>query len=86
MAALFDELGTFDARTVAPRLDVPVVLVHGADDIVNPTACVQRWYDSLEAPAKEMVLFEETGHLAAVTRPDRFAEVLAGVGRRLGTT
>jgi pimeloyl-ACP methyl ester carboxylesterase len=86
MAALFDELGTFDAHVVAPRLEMPVVLVHGADDIVNPTVCVQRWYASLEASSKELVLFEGTGHLAAFTRPDRFAEVLRRVRDRLVRT
>jgi len=82
-AALFDELGAFDAHAIAPRLEVPVVLVHGADDIVNPAICVQRWYASLEAPSKDLVLLEDTGHLAAFTRPDRFAGILDRVVSRL---
>ncbi|HEY9411293.1 MAG TPA: alpha/beta hydrolase [Jiangellaceae bacterium] len=82
-AALFDEIGSFDARVVASELEMPVTLVHGASDIVNPTACVHAWYDELRGPSKDMILFEHTGHLAAFTRPDRFVDVLATVRERV---
>jgi pimeloyl-ACP methyl ester carboxylesterase len=84
-AALFDEIGAFDARVVAPRLEMPVAVVHGAADVVNPLTCVRTWYDALEAPSKDLLLLEGTGHLAAFTRPDRFADLLGQVRERLGS-
>lgn len=81
--ALFEEIGRFDAHRVAPRLEVPVTLVHGSEDLVNPGSCVRSWYDALQAPAKAFVPMERTGHLAAFTRPGEFTDVLAPLAAQL---
>ena len=43
------------------RLDLPVLVVHGANDTLVPPAMAQRLYDAARGP-KRLVLVEGAGH------------------------
>jgi pimeloyl-ACP methyl ester carboxylesterase len=65
-----------DFRQDAPRLDVPVYFLIGRYDINAPPALTEEYYRLLDAPRKELVWFERSGHNPWVTEPDQFARVI----------
>jgi len=78
-AALLPELATLDLVNCVPRADAPVVMVQGRLDQVAPSGAAQRYFDSLEAPTKELVWFENSAHTPHLEEPERYRELLMGV-------
>jgi len=62
MACTPDWLGT--------SFDLPVLLLHGDQDMHAVTAVAQEYFASIEAPAKDLVLLDGLGHMAPFVRPD----------------
>lgn len=57
---------------VGRSFDVPIYLFAGAHDWHIPITQQKEWFDSITAPHKELVLFEESAHLAVHKEPGRF--------------
>lgn len=62
-------LDTLDLREVLPRLDLPVLLVHGEHDAVTPVGAARSMADIL--PRAELRV-AKSGHAPHLTRPDEF--------------
>jgi pimeloyl-ACP methyl ester carboxylesterase len=75
-AALLPELATLDLVRTLPRIDVPVVMVQGRHDQVAPGEAAQRYADSVVAPSKQLVWFENSAHTPHFEEPDKFRELL----------
>ena len=75
-AALLPLLASTDLVTTLPRLDVPIVMVQGCLDQVAPGEAAQRFYDTLTAPAKQLIWFEHSAHTPQYDEPARFRDVL----------
>ena len=58
------------------RIDVPTLLVHGADDPLFPASWSERAHGLL--PDSRLALFEDCGHWPPRERPDRFNSAVAG--------
>ncbi len=54
--------------------EVPVVIMMGAHDMVTPTALAKQFYDTVQAPEKYWVEFEQSAHFPFFEEPDRFTE------------
>jgi pimeloyl-ACP methyl ester carboxylesterase len=78
-AALLPELATLDLVRTLPRLDVPVVMVQGRLDQVAPGAAAERYANSLEAPSKQLIWFENSAHTPHLEEPQKFRELLMRV-------
>jgi len=59
---VYPQLYPVDLRVDYNKLPVPVYFFIGRHDINAPTALVQEYFDTLEAPKKELVWFERSGH------------------------
>jgi pimeloyl-ACP methyl ester carboxylesterase len=75
-AALLPDLAGTDLVHSVPTLDVPIVLVQGRLDQVSPGAATQRFHDSLTAPKKRLVWFEDSAHTPHLDEPERFRALL----------
>ncbi len=75
-AALLPQLATTDLVTTMPRLEVPIVLAQGRLDQVAPGNATQRFHDSMTAPSKQLVWFEESAHTPHLEEPDKFRDLL----------
>ncbi|CAM8635034.1 MhpC Predicted hydrolases or acyltransferases (alpha/beta hydrolase superfamily) [Comamonadaceae bacterium] len=51
-----------DLRSSASTLDVPLFLIHGAQDLVAIPAVAQSYFDRIKAPSKEFVIVPMAGH------------------------
>jgi pimeloyl-ACP methyl ester carboxylesterase len=65
----------------APKLDVPVIIMAGSEDLVTPDAKV--FFDTVQAPHKEFLTINGGGHLAVIGRRDDFLKLLVSHARPL---
>lgn len=78
-ATLYPQLQGIDFREDLPRLDVPYYMILGEHEARGRAVLANEWYDQLEAPYKESIVFAGSGHRAHFDRPGLFADVMAGV-------
>ena len=76
LGIVYPQLWTVDFRTHATRLDVPVYFLIGRYDINAPTVLTEQYYAVLNAPHKEIIWFEHSGHNPWVTESARFVDVM----------
>jgi len=62
-----------------PRLEVPVYFCAGRRDYTVPFELVVEYADALDAPRKQVVWFERSGHLPNFEEPQRFNEFCASL-------
>jgi pimeloyl-ACP methyl ester carboxylesterase len=76
MEVLWPQLWEVDLREQAPRLEVSVYLLEGRHDVNTPPALAEDYLSRLEAPRRELIWFEHSGHSPWVEEPERVIEVM----------
>lgn len=59
---VYPQLQDMDFRRDATRFDLPVYIVLGRYDMNNPSQIPEEYFNLLEAPKKELIFFENSGH------------------------
>ena len=76
-----EALVTYSFREQLARIEIPVLVVWGENDMLVPVSDAQRYVDLIGANARRVV-FQDTGHTPMLERPSRFngllREFLAG--------
>jgi pimeloyl-ACP methyl ester carboxylesterase len=67
----------YSYRDLLERIEVPVLIVWGENDMLVPAEDAEEYERLIGANARREV-FPDTGHLPMVERPSRFNELLAG--------
>ncbi len=65
-----------DFTTQATKLQVPVYFLEGRWDVNAMTSFVERYYQVLQAPHKELIWFEKSGHTPMAYEPNKVVDVL----------
>jgi pimeloyl-ACP methyl ester carboxylesterase len=79
---MFDVFSQMNLFRLAPRIEVPVYFFLGRHDFNTPPEIVKRYYEKLDAPrGKQIIWFENSGHLSHREEPERYAEMLVRVRR-----
>ncbi len=76
---VYPQLYDVDLRVDYPKIDVPVYFFLGRHDINAPTSLAEDYYNILEAPQKEIVWFEHSGHNPWINESDKFVERLLAI-------
>lgn len=71
---VYPQLYGIDLRNDYNKMEIPVYIFVGRYDINAPTDFVEDYVEKLDAPEKELVWFEHSGHGIPVCEPERFAE------------
>lgn len=79
---VYPQLYEIDLRKDYPKLEVPVYFLLGKHDLNAPVSLVEDYYEKLEAPEKEIIWFEHSGHNPWINEPDRFVEVVQQLTER----
>lgn len=74
--AVYPQLQEMDFRLDAARLDLPVYIVQGRNDMNNPSPIPESYFERLEAPHKKLVLFEGSGHGMIWEEAERFHRLM----------
>ena len=80
-AALWPEQKHYDARERHPSIDVPIVMVMGRHDRVISPKLGAQYFETLKAPAKELIWFENSAHGPPFEEPEKFNEVVRKTAR-----
>ncbi len=78
---LYPQLEGTDFRTDVPRLEVPVYLVEGRHEAAGRETLAREWFDLLDAPSKEYVVFDKSGHTPPSDEPAKFADLMSQIQR-----
>jgi pimeloyl-ACP methyl ester carboxylesterase len=70
--AMWAEASVLNLVELAPALQIPVVFFVGSNDHWVPAETSVAYYDSLTAPSKRLVWFEESGHELFADEPAKF--------------
>ena len=70
---LYPQLQDIDFRTDATQLAVPVYLIEGRHEAPGRLGPAKQWFDLLDAPTKQLITFDTSGHRPLFEQPDRFA-------------
>ncbi len=79
---VYPQLEDVDFEQQIPRVEVPVYFALGRWDVNAVSSIAARYFERLEAPYKELVWFEQSGHLPHYEEPKRFVQFM--VERVLG--
>ncbi|MCB0906532.1 MAG: alpha/beta hydrolase [Nocardioidaceae bacterium] len=85
-AALYPQLQDIDFRTTATSLRIPMYFVQGAHEARGRAEPFREWYSMLDAPTKDVIILDHSGHRPLWEQPDEFVDymvntVLAQNGR-----
>lgn len=76
MENLWPEAMATDLTQQVPELKVPVHFVSGRHDWNIPLSHVERYYQALKAPSKELVVFEHSAHVPHYEESERFVRFM----------
>ncbi len=76
MNAVWPQLWEVDLREQAPRLQVPIYFLEGRHDVNAPPALVESYLEGLEAPHKELIWFEHSGHSPWVDEAAKVVDIM----------
>lgn len=79
--AMWAEVSTIDLGKLAPRLALPTFFFLGRRDHWVSPANSLAYIDALDAPSKQVVWFEESGHEPFVDEPNRFNDAMRDLVR-----
>jgi pimeloyl-ACP methyl ester carboxylesterase len=66
------ELRDLDFEAQVPQLALPVYLIEGRFDHNASSQIAERWFNKLQAPGKQFIWFEHSGHPPYDFEPTRF--------------
>ncbi len=76
LTEMWDAVGATNFPKTCTKFAVPYFVFDGVLDQNTPASLVQAWFDSIEAPQKELVWFEHAGHNPMGDEPERFKALL----------
>lgn len=78
-ATQYPQLQNLDFREDLTRLEVPFYMVLGEHEARGRAVPAEDWFQILDAPAKDRIVFPGAGHRANFDRPDMFADLMVRV-------
>jgi proline iminopeptidase len=79
VGTIYPSLQGIDFRQDVTALDIPFYMILGEHEARGRAVLANEWFELLDAPSKEAVIFEGSGHRAHFDRPGEFADVMTHV-------
>ena len=76
LSAMWPEVGATDFVRDCTKFELPVYIFDGRLDKNTPSELVQDWFDRIEAPDKQLVWFENSGHNPMGDEGEKFKKLL----------
>ena len=73
---VYNEMMTADLSLLGPDFQLPIFFFQGALDERTPATLAKEYFDAIQAPQKEFVLFEGAGHFAVFAERGKFLQQL----------
>jgi pimeloyl-ACP methyl ester carboxylesterase len=79
---LYNEFYTLDLTTQTAQVECPLFIIQGEKDLTTHYEVVQAFFEKIEAPEKELLWLENTGHNIPSTHPAMMQKLILGVLRK----
>ena len=76
---VYPQLQDLDLRESNTQFDLPVYMVLGRHDMNNPSQIPEDYFNLIEAPSKQLVFHEDSGHGMIWEEADKFHELMINV-------
>ncbi len=76
---IYEDLMNIDLIYQIPKVDIPIYFAVGREDLHTPYTLVEDYYESIQAPYKELVWFEKSAHGPEIQEPEKFIELMRRV-------
>lgn len=73
-SVLYPQLQDIDFRDTATRFEVPMFFVQGAHEAGGRAELFAEWYPMIQAPTKNLVVLDTSGHRPMFEQPDEFVD------------
>jgi proline iminopeptidase len=77
-SVVYPQLQDVDFRVTATRLDLPVYVLEGRHELSARRLPAVEWYAALDAPSKNLIWFERSGHNPQFEEATRYTELMTG--------
>jgi pimeloyl-ACP methyl ester carboxylesterase len=77
-AAMYPQLQGVDFRNTATEFAVPVYFVQGAHEADGRAQPFAQWYPMIDAPSKDLIVLNNSGHRPLWEQPDEFVDYMVG--------
>ncbi len=75
-SVLYPQLQDIDFRTTAAQFSMPMYFVQGAHEAPGRSIPFKEWFAMIDAPVKQTVEFETSGHRPLFEQPDKFVDFM----------
>lgn len=75
-AVLYPQLQDIDFRRTATEFDLPVFFAQGAHEAGGRADVFDDWYPMVDAPVKDLAVFDTSGHRPLFEQPDEFVDYM----------
>lgn len=76
---LYPQLQGIDFRDSATEFEIPMFFVQGAHEAPGRADVFEDWYPMIDAPIKDVAVFETSGHRPLWEQPDEFVDYMVDV-------
>jgi pimeloyl-ACP methyl ester carboxylesterase len=76
LTAMWEEVGATDFPRTCATFSVPYFIFDGALDQNTPAELVEDYFNLIQAPRKELIWFEKSGHNPMNDEPEKFKRLL----------
>ena len=80
---IYPQLYDIDLKKEYAQLNVPVYFFIGRHDLNAPTDFVEEYYQLLQAPSKQIIWFDHSGHSPWINESERFVAELVEIKNKL---
>jgi pimeloyl-ACP methyl ester carboxylesterase len=80
-AALVESFYNVEVAALLPAIEVPTLIIHGADDVIHPVDDAHQLAALL--PNVELLVLEDTGHVPTFSRPREVSNTIAALADRI---
>jgi proline iminopeptidase len=85
---VYPQLQALDFRRSATTFSIPMFFVEGAHEAGGRAKPFAAWYPMIEAPTKDLIVFDRSGHRPLWEEPDKFVDYMVNtvLAKTTGTT
>ncbi|MBN1499968.1 MAG: alpha/beta hydrolase [Spirochaetes bacterium] len=76
LKTMWPQVMKINFMTQIPKVNVPVYFLQGRHDFNTSSVLVEKYFNSLSAPSKQLVWFEKSGHHPMYEEPDKYDDYL----------
>ncbi len=75
-SVVYPQLQDVDFRRTATEFEIPMYFVQGAHEAAGRAEVFDDWYPMIDAPSKDLVVLDSSGHRPLFEQPDEFVDYM----------